>query len=125
MRAIDDKIIYELNDAIPTDYFAKNLDITEKCKSFYEQLNDSHEQRHTIINKCMKETSDRVNHRKQEQQKDIDNHSLTRNLRNEQKKLRLVQQEVSIEEVIKDRTIKTYYERCRNVYRPPIDRPLV
>jgi hypothetical protein len=37
----------------------------------------------------MKETSDRVNHRKQEQQKDIDNHSLTRNLRNEQKKVSL------------------------------------
>lgn len=38
MRAIDDKIIYELNNAIPTDYFSKNLDITEKCKSFYEQV---------------------------------------------------------------------------------------
>lgn len=38
MRTIDDKVIYELNNTIPTDYFAKNLNITDQCKDFYDQV---------------------------------------------------------------------------------------
>ncbi|CAG2222341.1 protein MIX23-like [Mytilus edulis] len=125
MRDIDDKIIYELNNTIPTKYFAKELNITDQCKSFYEQLDQSHRQRRSMISRCVTEASAHVNERKKEQQSDRDNVTFLKNLRKEQKKLHLVQQQVNIEEVIRDRTIKAYYERCRNAYKPPLDEPPV
>ena len=38
MRVKDDKIIYELNVALPTQSFERNLDTTQQCKNFYEQV---------------------------------------------------------------------------------------
>lgn len=54
MRDIDDKIIYELNNTIPTKYFAKELNITDQCKSFYEQVSDRHiqEVKHIVGHVC-------------------------------------------------------------------------
>jgi len=33
--------------------------------------------------------------------------------------LRLLQSEINVEEVVKDRSLKVFYERCRSAYKPP------
>ncbi|XP_023225921.1 coiled-coil domain-containing protein 58-like [Centruroides sculpturatus] len=33
--------------------------------------------------------------------------------------LRLMQNELNVEEVVKDRSLKVFYERCRSFYKPP------
>ena len=38
MRIIDDKIIYAINQSIPTASFKGQIDATEKCKSLHTQV---------------------------------------------------------------------------------------
>ena len=38
MRVKDDKIIYELNVALPTQSFESKVDTTAQCKDLYEQV---------------------------------------------------------------------------------------
>ncbi|PIK33524.1 putative coiled-coil domain-containing protein [Apostichopus japonicus] len=50
--------------------------------------------------------------------KDPDDLQAIKNLRNTQAKLRLMQSELNIEEVVKERSIKVFHEKCRNHFIP-------
>uniref|UniRef100_T1JJ03 Protein MIX23 n=1 Tax=Strigamia maritima TaxID=126957 RepID=T1JJ03_STRMM len=119
MRTIDDKIIYALNTTIPTDSFCSQVNASAECKRLYEQLVDSYSQRENVIKKCISHVSEHVLQIKDKRAQDVDNPQLLKALRKEQTNLRLMQAEVNIEEVIKDRTLKIYYEKCRSSYKPP------
>ncbi|XP_006822878.1 protein MIX23-like [Saccoglossus kowalevskii] len=119
LRTIDDKIIYALNTTVPTDSFAGKIDAKETCQKLYEDLMNSYDSREIAIKKCITEVSSSVNQYRDVKTKDPNNLDLLKKLRNEQHKLRMMQSELNIEEVVKDRSLKVFYERCRNHYRPP------
>jgi hypothetical protein len=56
---------------------------------------------------------------KQEKDSRPDNIQLLKHLRREQTSLRLLQTELGVEEVIKERTMKVFHEHCRNYYKLP------
>lgn len=119
MRQIDDKIIYMLNTTIPTESFKGQVNPTTQCKDLFQQIESEHKQRTQAITKCIDITKERVMQLKDVKEKNGDqNPMLIKNLRKEQTKLRLLQSELNIEEVIKKRTIQVYYERCRGFYKP-------
>ncbi|XP_070512076.1 protein MIX23 isoform X2 [Cardiocondyla obscurior] len=119
MRQIDDKIIYMLNTVIPTESFKGQVDPTTQCKELFQQIESEHKQRTQAITRCVNITKDRVIHLKDLRDKnDNENPTLLKNLRSEQTKLRLLQSELNIEEIVKKRTIQVYYERCRGFYKP-------
>lgn len=119
MRQIDDKIIYMLNATIPTESFKGQVDPTTQCKDLFQQIESEHKQRTQAITKCVDITKERVMRLKDLREKNGDGDpTLIKNLRSEQTKLRLLQSELSIEEVVKKRTIQVYYERCRGFYKP-------
>jgi len=119
MRTIDDKIVYTLNTSIPTESFRAQKDAANECKGLYEQLTVSYDQRDRIIRRCIQKVSENVRQLKDKRVEDRDNLDLLKVMRKEQTKLRLMQAEVNVEEVVKDRTLKVFYERCRSVYKPP------
>jgi len=47
--------------------------------------------------------------------------AVLKNLRREQNKLRELQTQVNVEEVIRGRTLKIFNERCRGYYKPNIN----
>ncbi|TGZ39018.1 Coiled-coil domain-containing protein 58 [Temnothorax longispinosus] len=104
MRQIDDKIIYMLNSTIPTESFKGQVDLATQCKDLFQQIESENKQRTEAITRCVNVTKERV--------------MLVKNLRKEQTKLRLLQSELNIEEIVKKRTIQVYYERCRGFYKP-------
>ncbi|XP_011158122.1 coiled-coil domain-containing protein 58 isoform X1 [Solenopsis invicta] len=119
MRQIDDKIIYMLNTTIPTESFKGQVDPTTQCKDLFQQIESEHKQRTQRITRCVDITREKVKQLKDMKEKDGDeNPMLIKNLRNEQTKLRLLQSELNIEEVVKKRTVQVYYERCRGFYKP-------
>lgn len=119
MRTIDDRIISALNASLPTQSFRGNVDTAKVCKRFYDQLQLSYEQRAKSITRCLEIVNNDVETLRQKKSDSPDDIDIIKTLRKEQTKFRLLQQEMGIEEVVKDRTLKVFYERCRDSFTPP------
>lgn len=133
MRTIDDKIIYTLNTSIPTDSFRSQVDANNTCKNLYQELKTGHVERENSIKKCITVSANKIKTLKDQRDGNNDDFSLLRKLRAEQTKVRnlleilkknerfilqfrLLQVELSVEEVVKQRTTKVFNERCRGFY---------
>uniref|UniRef100_A0A8C3R2Q6 Protein MIX23 n=1 Tax=Cyanoderma ruficeps TaxID=181631 RepID=A0A8C3R2Q6_9PASS len=119
MRTIDDRIVHELNTTIPTASFVGKVDPGLTCKELYESLMDAHTSRERIIKNCISQTSAVVKTLKEEREKADEDTALLKQLRKEQTKLKLMQSELNVEEVVNDRSWKVFNERCRIHYKPP------
>uniref|UniRef100_A0A2L2Y058 Protein MIX23 n=1 Tax=Parasteatoda tepidariorum TaxID=114398 RepID=A0A2L2Y058_PARTP len=118
MRKIDDNIVHSLNTTIPTASFAEKDKATDQCKDLYSQLLQSYEKREKAIKNCVDLKSKHVQSLKDKRTQDNDNFELLKDLRKAQTQFRLMQNELNIEEVLKDRSLKVFYERCRFYYKP-------
>ncbi|XP_059163836.1 protein MIX23-like isoform X1 [Physella acuta] len=119
LRLIDDRIIHALNTSLPTQSFRDKVNVSTECKRLYEEMQVSYDQRDQSIRHCIELVTDDVKKLRQKKLDAPDDVEILRSLRKEQTKLKLMQQEMSIEEVVKDRTLKVFYERCRDSYTPP------
>ncbi|XP_067233618.1 protein MIX23 isoform X2 [Chanodichthys erythropterus] len=119
MRTIDDRIVHALNTTVPTVSFSGKVDAAQTCKELYESLMEAHLARDKAIKSCITETSAVLGKLREERAKDSDNLSITKQLRKEQTKLKLMQSELNVEEVVNDRSLKVFNERCRIHYTPP------
>ncbi|KAM3935834.1 protein MIX23 [Leptodactylus fuscus] len=121
MRTIDDRIVHELNTTVPTVSFAGKVDASQTCRQLYESLREAHYSREKAIKRCISQTSASVNRCQEERKKEPDNLAVMKELRKEQTKLKLLQSELNVEEVVNDRSWKVFNERCRLHYKPPKD----
>ncbi|XP_053151624.1 protein MIX23 isoform X2 [Hemicordylus capensis] len=119
MRTIDDRIVHELNTTIPTASFVGKVDAQQTCKELYQSLMEAHESRERIIKNCIAQTSNVVKTLQEERKKTLEDIVLLKKLRKEQTKLKLMQSELNVEEVVNDRSWKVFNERCRAHYKPP------
>ncbi|KAM6976614.1 protein MIX23 [Aplochiton taeniatus] len=119
MRNIDDRIVHSLNTTVPTVSFSGKVDATETCKQLFESLMQAHMSRDKAIKICVEKTSKVVAQLREERTKDSENFALLKQLRKEQTKLKLMQSELNVEEVVNDRSLKVFSERCRIHYTPP------
>lgn len=119
MRLLDDKIIYALNTSIPTESFKGQVDGTARCKDLFSQIQTGHAQRALALQKCINSARERVKSLKDQRDSGKEDPDLVKSLRKEQNKLRLLQTELNVEEVVKQQTAKVYSERCRSFYKPP------
>uniref|UniRef100_A0A3Q3EHS6 Protein MIX23 n=1 Tax=Labrus bergylta TaxID=56723 RepID=A0A3Q3EHS6_9LABR len=106
MRNIDDRIVHSLNTTVPTVSFSGKVDATQTCKQLYESMMEAHLSRDKAIKSCISQTSQVVGQLRQERAKDSDNLALIKQLRKEQTKLKLMQSELNVEEVVSDRSLK-------------------
>ncbi|KAH9413505.1 Coiled-coil domain-containing protein 58 [Dermatophagoides pteronyssinus] len=119
LRKFDDNIVHAINTTIPTQSFAvKGIDPTKQCQELYKQLIESHKNREQAIKKCIIRVSESFHQLKQQNDENEANFPVQKQLRKEQNKLRLMQNELYVEEVVKDRSLKIFHERCRAYYRP-------
>ncbi|TDG97351.1 hypothetical protein EPR50_G00224710 [Perca flavescens] len=119
MRTIDDRIVHSLNTTVPTVSFSGKVDATQTCKQLYESMMEAHLTRDKAIKSCIAQTSEVVGQLREERAKDSENLALLKQLRKEQTKLKLMQSELNVEEVVNDRSLKIFSERCRIHYIPP------
>jgi len=115
-RLIDDRIIYELNKTIPTRSFSANVDVSEQCKSLADKVLSTQELRVNAIKNCIQHQADVTQKARDEREKNPDDYKLKRQLGREQSNLRLLRQELGVEEIIQERVRKTFHERCRSYY---------
>ncbi|XP_066455399.1 protein MIX23 isoform X2 [Eleutherodactylus coqui] len=119
MRTIDDRIVHELNTTVPTVSFAGKIDASQTCRQLYDSLRGAHVSREKAIKNCISQTSTNVNRFQEERKKQPDSLVVMKQLRKEQTKLKLLQSELNVEEVVNDRSWKVFHERCRLHYKPP------
>ncbi|XP_065442153.1 protein MIX23 isoform X1 [Chrysemys picta bellii] len=108
MRTIDDRIVHELNTTLPTASFAGKVDAHQTCKELYQSLREAHASREKIIKSCIAQTSNVVKTLREEREKAQDDVALLKQLRQEQTKLKLMQSELNVEEVVNDRSWKVH-----------------
>nr|XP_037868915.1 coiled-coil domain-containing protein 58 isoform X2 [Bombyx mori] len=118
MRILDDKIVYALNTSIPTESFKAKIDATAACHDLYSQIRTGHSERENVIKNCILATAESVKKLKAVKEEKPNDLEVLRNLKAEQKKLRLLQTELSVEEVIQEKTTKLFTEKCRSYYKP-------
>ncbi|XP_017261949.1 coiled-coil domain-containing protein 58 [Kryptolebias marmoratus] len=119
MRTIDDRIVHALNTTVPTASFSGKVDATQTCKQLYESLIEAHRNRDKAIKACIAQKSELVGQLREERVKDGNNLKLIKELRHEQTNLKLMRSELNVEEVVNDRSLKVFIERCRIHYIPP------
>jgi len=115
-RLIDDRIIYELNKTIPTRSFAANVDVSEQCKGLADKVIATQSRRVDAIKTCIKHQAHVTQKIKDEREQNPEDFKLKKQLGREQSNLRLLRQELGIEEIIQERVRKTFHERCRSYY---------
>lgn len=108
LRFVDDRIVNELNSEI-----IREANPVAKCQAIHDLIVSSHELRDSVIKNCIRETAGTISQLKASPEED--NVSA---MRKEQRKLRLFQNELNIEEIVKDRTNKAFHERCRFYHVP-------
>ncbi|CAH0407449.1 unnamed protein product [Chilo suppressalis] len=118
MRVLDDKIVYALNTSLPTESFQKKVNATSACEDLYSQIQKGNYDRENVIKNCIVATAETVKKLKAAKEHTPDDFDVLKNLKTEQKKLRLLQTELSVEEVIKEKTTKLFMEKCRSFYKP-------
>ncbi|KAF6727275.1 Coiled-coil domain-containing protein 58 [Oryzias melastigma] len=119
MRTIDDRIVHALNTTVPTVSFSGKVDATQTCKQLYESMMEAHLNRDKAIKTCIAQTSEVVEKLREQRAQDSENLGLIKQLRKEQTKLKLMQSELNVEEVVNDRSLKVFNERGRIHYTPP------
>lgn len=87
MRNVDDKIVYVLNTAIPTESFKGQLNAGAKCTELYGELNSTYESRNKIIKNCIGTTADRVKELKVKKEDNPDDISVYKEFKSEQRKV--------------------------------------
>ncbi|XP_045461441.1 protein MIX23 [Harmonia axyridis] len=115
MRKFDDIIVNTLNSVIPTDSFHPNGE--KSCKELYAQLQEGSIKRESTIKNCITITADKVRKLKN-QREHSDDISLSKTLRAEQTKLRMLQVELSVEDLVGQRTSKVFNDKCRKYWKP-------
>lgn len=118
MRDVDDKIVYILNSSLPTASFKPEVGPVAVCQDLYSQLGTSYSNRSNQINKCIHNSAERIRSLKSQYETDDNNIDVLKKLKKEQNKLRMLKTEVNVEEVLKERTLKVFNDRCRNFYKP-------
>uniref|UniRef100_A0AAG5D0J7 Protein MIX23 n=1 Tax=Anopheles atroparvus TaxID=41427 RepID=A0AAG5D0J7_ANOAO len=113
MRDLDDKIIYALNTSIPTESFRGQVNAEVKCRELHDQLESGYNYRQEAIKKCIVLCADTVKTLKDKREENREDVAVNKSFKSEQRKLRLLQSELSVEDIIRERTQKTFRERCR------------
>ncbi|KAK6299444.1 hypothetical protein J4Q44_G00294770 [Coregonus suidteri] len=80
---------------------------------------EAHLSRDRAIKTCIGQTSEVVDQLREQRAKDGDNMTTIKLLRKEQTKLKLMRSELNVEEVVNDRSLKVFSERCRIHYPTP------
>lgn len=119
LRRVDDNIISSLNTTLPTESFAAHCDAPALCKKLYEQLQAAYGERETAIKGCLQQSKETLDELQELRAAKSDDPATLRRLRNTQSTIRLLRNELNVEEVVKDRSLKVFHERCRLFYNPP------
>ncbi|CAG9538762.1 unnamed protein product [Cercopithifilaria johnstoni] len=106
LRQVDDKILFELNTALPSESFSVNVDKGEKCRAIYKKLLTMRVKRMNLIQHCIDKNQTNIARLRKEK-------SPIGDIRNAQNTLRVIRSEMDVESIVNERSEKAVHDRCR------------
>lgn len=113
MRAVDDNIIYMLNTSLPTESFKGQVNCEKVCTNLLNQLQQVHKAREKKINDCILSSAETLKKLRELRENNRDDVEIDKRFKSEQRKLRLLKSEVNVEDIVNQRSLKAFKERCR------------
>jgi len=114
LRTVDDSIILNLNTTILTSSFQKDIEQNvSNCNRFHQQLKEAYEERDRLIQACLSDAEAKVAELKAASNQSEPDLAIQKELRRQQTRQRMIQKEVTVEQIIQDRSMKALQERCR------------
>jgi len=114
LRTVDDTIVLNLNSTVATSSLQRNDEQNiASCKDFHNQLKRAYDSRDKLINVCLAEADARVSALKEAKNQNESDMNVQKELRRHQNRLRMIQKEVTVEQIIQERSLKALQERCR------------
>ncbi|CAO1400206.1 unnamed protein product [Diamesa serratosioi] len=119
MRDFDEKVVYSLNISLPTESIKAKSSVSPEasCKELFEHLKKGYMSRQTKINECVLSTADTVQKFRKQREEDVNDIQIEKKFKSEQRKLRILKQEQQVEEIVKEKTLKTFNDRCRQYFK--------
>lgn len=114
LRTVDDTIILNLNSTVTTSSTAKETEKnTSNCLLFRNQLNEAYNDRDQVIDVCLAEARAKVSQLKELKAQNESDLNVQKELKRHQTRLRMIEKELTVEQIIRDRSLKALQERCR------------
>ncbi|XP_067945997.1 protein MIX23-like [Watersipora subatra] len=118
-RKNDDIIINLINSTIPSiESLRKKVNLKSECLQIQSDLDVSHRKRENQIKTCIAYQAKHVEQWKlaKENADPSDNMEQVKQYSSAQRKLRVLQNEMGVEEIVQERTKKALHERCREFF---------
>lgn len=114
LRSIDDSIILNINTTILTSSSQKeDLQNIKNCNNFHDKLKEAYESRDKAIQVCLTDATAKVSELKEAKSQNESDLNVLKELKRHQTRLRMIQKEITVEQIIQDRSLKALQERCR------------
>lgn len=111
LRSVDDSIILNLNTTVVSSADdSKNI---ANCKRFHDQLTGGYASRDKAVHVCLDEAKAKVAQLKEAKQQNESDINVQKELKRHQTRLRMIEKELTVEQIIQDRSLKALHERCR------------
>uniref|UniRef100_A0A2P2HWD3 Protein MIX23 n=1 Tax=Hirondellea gigas TaxID=1518452 RepID=A0A2P2HWD3_9CRUS len=115
LRMVDDKIIYALNLATPSQSFHSKVKPAEQCEKLFLQISANYKERGDLLNKCLQSTTARLTQLTAGDP--AADPQLKRKIKHERSKVREFRNEIGIEEILRERGRNVFSDKCRQHYR--------
>lgn len=114
LRTVDDSIILNLNTTVLTSSSQKDdINNIANCNSLHNQLKEAYQSRDKVINICLADASSKVAELKKAKDVNESDLKVQKELKRHQSRLRMIEKELTVEQIIQDRSLKALQERCR------------
>lgn len=117
LREIDDKLIYALNQALPTTSMKSRTgsDPSKTCGELHQKIVDSHANRGKFLKECIQRTADDIVKMKKTVSENNE-YEYEKKLITLNRKMRVLQTEEGVEQIVIEKTNRNFRERCRDYY---------
>ncbi|RIB05937.1 caffeine-induced death protein 2 [Gigaspora rosea] len=109
-RKIDDNIILRMNT---TDTHSE-----QACAEFFKQLTKAYSKRGQIINRCLKIIDQELEKKQKALADDPYDNDLKNQMFVEESKRRMISNEITVEEIVRDRSLTVFKNKCRMFHIP-------
>ncbi|RUP48644.1 caffeine-induced death protein 2-domain-containing protein [Jimgerdemannia flammicorona] len=111
-RRVDDNIMLRMNT---TDTHSESA-----CAAIFTELANAYHKREDAVNYCLKVIDQELDRKNKKLEEDPEDHNLKSNIYTEESKRRMISNELTVEDIVRERSLQVFRNKCR-VFDIPAD----
>ncbi|KAK9764633.1 hypothetical protein K7432_007710 [Basidiobolus ranarum] len=106
LRKIDDNIMLQMNST--------NIHSENACATIFGQLSEAYKKREKSIQYCLTVLDEELAIKQKELQEDPDDYDIRDSIYTDESKRRMIHNELVVEDIVRERSLKVFREKCRS-----------